>query len=46
MVGIRIVLEIVDDGEAKLRMPFGHKPLPSCLRDNIYSWIFEGAKNN
>ncbi len=34
------------DGKAKLRMPFGHKALPSCLRDNIYSWIFQGAKNN
>ena len=34
------------DGKAQVRMPFGHKPLPSCLRDNIYSWIFQGAKNN
>jgi mono/diheme cytochrome c family protein len=34
------------NGEAKLRMPFEHKPLPSCLRQNIWSWIFEGAKNN
>jgi len=34
------------DGKAKTRMPFGHKALPSCLRDNVYGWIFQGAKNN
>lgn len=34
------------NGEAKIRMPFEHKPLPSCVRQNIWSWIFEGAKNN
>jgi len=39
-------LIVLIDGKAKMRMPFGHKPLPSCLRDVIYSWIFEGAKNN
>ena len=39
-------LIVLIDGKAKLRMPFGHKPLPSCLRNIIYSWIFEGAKNN
>jgi len=39
-------LIVLIDGKAKLRMPFGHKALPSCLRDNIYSWIFQGAKNN
>ena len=33
-------------GQAKIRMPFHHKPLPECLRLNISSWIFEGAKNN
>jgi len=37
---------VLIDGKAKLRMPFGHKPLPACLRDTIYSWIFQGAKNN
>ena len=30
----------------KISMPFGHKPLPNCLRQNIWSWIFEGAKDN
>lgn len=39
-------LIVLIDGKAQLRMPFGHKPLPSCLRDIIYSWIFQGAKNN
>ncbi len=34
------------NGEAKLRMPFNHKPLPNCVRQNIWSWIFEGAKND
>ena len=34
------------EGKAKLRMPFQHKPLPACLRLNISSWIFEGARNN
>lgn len=29
-----------------LGMPHGHKPLPSCLRQEIWSWIFQGAKNN
>jgi len=39
-------LIVLIDGKAKVRMPFGHKALPSCLRDVVYSWIFEGAKNN
>jgi hypothetical protein len=30
----------------QIRMPFGHKPLPDCLRTNIWTWIFEGAKDN
>ena len=34
------------NGEAKMRMPFQHKALPNCLRQNIWSWIFEGAKND
>ena len=37
---------VLIDGKAKMRMPFGHKALPSCLRDIVYGWIFEGAKNN
>ena len=39
-------LIVLIDGKAKLRMPYGHRALPSCLRDTIYSWIFQGAKNN
>jgi hypothetical protein len=39
-------LIVLIDGRANIRMPYGHKALPSCLRDNIYSWIFQGAKNN
>jgi len=39
-------LIVLIEGKAKVRMPFQHKPLPSCLRQNIWSWIFEGAKNN
>ncbi len=34
------------NGEAKIRMPFNHKPLPNSLRENIWSWIFQGAKDN
>lgn len=34
------------NGDAKLQMPFRHHPLPACDRQNIWSWIFEGAKNN
>ncbi|HXZ15212.1 MAG TPA: c-type cytochrome domain-containing protein [Roseiarcus sp.] len=34
------------NGETKVRMPFEHKPLPACVRQNIWSWIFEGAKDN
>jgi hypothetical protein len=39
-------LMVLIRGQAKLRMPPGHKPLPNCLTMNIWSWIFEGAKNN
>ena len=39
-------LIVLIEGRAKISMPFGHKPLPDCLRNNIWTWIFEGAKNN
>ncbi len=39
-------LVVLIEGKAKIQMPFGHKPLPSCLQQNIWSWIFEGAKDN
>lgn len=39
-------LVVLIEGKAKIQMPYGHKALPECLRQNIWSWIFEGAKNN
>jgi len=39
-------LVVLIEGRAKIQMPYGHKPLPNCLRNNIWSWIFQGAKNN
>jgi hypothetical protein len=39
-------LMVLIQGEAKISMPLGHKQLPNCLRQNIWSWIFEGAKDN
>ena len=37
---------VLIDGKGQIRMPYGHKALPSCLRDIVYGWIFQGAKNN
>jgi hypothetical protein len=39
-------LMVLIKGQAKIRMPLGHKPLPNQLVNNIWKWIFEGAKNN
>jgi mono/diheme cytochrome c family protein len=39
-------LVVLVEGKAKLQMPYGHKPLPDCLRKNMWTWVFEGAKNN
>lgn len=39
-------LIVMIKGEAKVRMPLAHKPLPNALVSKIWSWIFEGAKNN
>lgn len=41
-------LIVLIEGRAspEIRMPFGHKPLPSCLRRNIWTWIFQGAQDN
>jgi hypothetical protein len=41
-----LIALIYGRASAQIRMPFGHKPLPECLRSNIWTWIFEGAKNN
>ena len=37
---------VLIEGRAKIRMPYGHKALPNCLRNQIWTWIFQGAKNN
>ena len=41
-------LIVLIEGRAapEIRMPLGHKPLPSCLRRDIWTWIFQGAKDN
>ncbi|MEK6248103.1 MAG: hypothetical protein N2C12_07980 [Planctomycetales bacterium] len=31
---------------SEIRMPHGHKPLPNCLRRNMWNWIFDGAKDD
>jgi hypothetical protein len=41
-----LVALIYGRASPKIRMPFGHKPLPDCLRSNIWTWIFQGAKDN
>jgi len=38
-------LMVLIKGQGQIRMPKGHKPLPEELVDNIWKWIFEGAKN-
>ena len=44
--GSTLIVLIYGRASPKIRMPLGHKPLPDCLRTNIWAWIFEGAKNN
>ena len=44
--GSTLVALIYGRTSPKIRMPFGHKPLPNCLRTNVWQWIFEGAKDN
>ncbi len=41
-------LVVLVEGRAspQIRMPYKHRLLPSCLRGEIYSWVFQGAKNN
>ena len=39
-------LIVLIEGRAQIRMPYGHKALPACLRQNVWTWIFEGAQNN
>ncbi len=41
------LIQLIDGRAApEIRMPYGHKPLPNCLRQNIWTWIFQGAKDN
>jgi Planctomycete cytochrome C len=44
--GSTLIALIYGRTSPKIRMPFGHKPLPDCLRTNIWDWIFQGAKDN
>lgn len=41
-------LVVLIEGRAspQLRMPHNQQPLPSCLRDEIWTWVFQGAKDN
>lgn len=41
-------LVVLVEGRAspKIRMPFEHKQLPNCLRQEIWTWVFQGAKDN
>jgi Planctomycete cytochrome C len=41
-------LVVLIEGRAapQLRMPHGESPLPECLRQEIWSWVFQGAKDN
>jgi mono/diheme cytochrome c family protein len=41
-----IIVLIEGRASPEIRMPFGHKPLPNSLRQQIWSWIFQGAKDN
>lgn len=44
--GSTLIALIFGRASPQIRMPYGHKPLPDCLRTNIWTWIFEGAKDN
>jgi len=39
-------LVVLVEGRAKVQMPYGHKALPACLWQKMWTWVFEGAKNN
>jgi Planctomycete cytochrome C len=44
--GSTLIALIYGRASPQIRMPYGHKPLPDCLRTNFWGWIFDGAKNN
>lgn len=39
-------LVVLLEGRAQIQMPLEHNKLPVCLRHNIWTWIFQGAKDN
>jgi len=41
-----LIVLIEGRADPSLRMPLNHKPLPVCLRQEIWTWIFQGANNN
>jgi hypothetical protein len=41
-----LIVLLAGRASAELQMPRNHKPLPLCLRQNIWKWIFQGAEDN
>jgi Planctomycete cytochrome C len=41
-----LIVLLAGRASPELQMPRNHKPLPTCLRQNIWRWIFQGAKDN
>lgn len=41
-----LIVLLAGRASAELQMPRNHDPLPECLRQNIWKWIFQGAKDN
>lgn len=44
--GSTLIALISGQTSPKIRMPFHHKPLPNRLVENVWAWIFQGAKKN
>jgi hypothetical protein len=41
-----LVVLLTGRASPELQMPRNHKPLPPCLLQNIWKWIFQGAEDN
>jgi mono/diheme cytochrome c family protein len=41
-----LMVVLSEGASPEMRMPAGHKPLPSGLRREIWRWIFQGAEDN
>lgn len=41
-----LIVLLAGRASPELQMPRNHKPLPPCLVQNIWKWIFQGAKDN